>query len=306
MRSLAPLLASLALFCALGCAPEVEPRALSLLSANVGNTLLACEGYAFKLCQVEVEERIAERIAELSPDVIALQEAVGLEQCAALDEEDPAFTCHDQHTYREPAQVRRLVGKGYAVACADRDGYDCVAVKRSFGAIRGCDDDDDEPCLAETAPVVEGCDPGFSLSAVDIALEEGVSFRLVNAHPQSGFETACRAAQLEQLFDDLAGPGPTLIAGDLNLDPFEDTDESVVVWDEHVGEGKRFRYHSGEAEHRPPYPTSVNPLDTGVLDHVVSDFLEGSCVTLGEAPGSAPLDGGEGMDHRALRCGLSM
>ena len=36
MRSLAPLLASLALFCALGCAPEVEPRALSLLSANVG------------------------------------------------------------------------------------------------------------------------------------------------------------------------------------------------------------------------------------------------------------------------------
>lgn len=295
----------LALVTLVACGPAPEPRTFTLLSANVGNTLLACEGYAYKLCRIDVEERIRQRIAARAPDVVVLQEVVGRHQCAAVDEEDPAFTCHDEHTAREPSQPHRLVGSGYTVACAERGGFDCVAVKRSFGALRGCDDDGDcEP--AETAPVVEGCDPGFSISAVDVELPDGGRFRVVNAHPHSGFEAACRAAQLQQLFDHLAGPGPTVVAGDMNLDPFADTDESVVVWDEHVGDGERFRYHSGPAEHEPPYPTSVNPLSTGVLDHVVSDFAEGSCETLGEAPGSERLDGGEGMDHRALSCTLTM
>lgn len=294
-----------ALLALVACEPTPpEPRAFSVLSANVGNTLLACEAYAYKLCQIDVEERIRENIAALSPDIVVLQEVVGRHQCTTVDDEQPGFTCHDEHTVAEPSQARRLVGPEYDVACTARDGFECVAVKTSFGALPGCSSS--AGCAdAETVPPVEGCDPGFSVSAVDVELLGGGSLRVVNAHPDSGFDAACRAAQLEQMFA-LAGLGPTLIAGDMNLDPFADVDESVHVWDEHVGDGKRFRYHSGPAEHQPPYPTAVNPLFTGVLDHVVSDFAEGICTTLGEAPGSERLDGGEGTDHRALSCSLTM
>ncbi len=289
----------------LSCGPAPEPQSFSLLSANVGNTLLECEGYAYKLCRVDVEERVRANIAALAPDVVVLQEVVGTLQCSALDEDDPAHTCHEGHVAGQPSQALRLVGDDYRVVCDARAGFDCVAVKRSFGTFTSCDAEG--RCgEAVTAPVVPGCDPGFTVSATDVVIAGEVSIRVVNGHPQSGFDTACRAAQLEQMFGELAGPGPTVIAGDMNLDPWVDNDESVVVWDEHVGDGQRFGYHSGPAEQEPPYPTSVNPLASGVLDHVVSDFLEGSCTTLGEAPGSERLDGGEGMDHRALFCELTL
>ena len=55
----------------------------------------------------------------------------------------------------------------------------------------------------------------------------------------------------------------------------------------------------------PPLATSVTPLGRLVLGHMPSDFLEGSCVTLGEAEGTSRLDGGEGMGPRALACALS-
>ncbi len=70
-----------------------------------------------------------------------------------------------------------------------------------------------------------------------------------------------------------------------------------------------YRYHSGPAEKNPPLPTTENVLFTGVLDHVASTLLDGTCVTLGEAPETTRLDGaegGNGCDHRALMCSLSM
>lgn len=291
------------LLSSLACSPA-EPAAFTLLTANVGNVLLACEGYAYNLCHKGVERRATDAIAALAPDVILLQEVVSDAQCEALVETDPAFTCHPEHRAREPSQARRLVGDGYSLACDARAGFECVAVKTSFGAISGCAEGarcDD----AETPPAPEGCDEGFSVSAVTVVPKAGEPFRVVNGHPASGFLTACRAAQLEQAFEQLAGEGPALVGGDMNVDPFTDNDEAVLVWDEHVGDDERFRYHSGPKEHEPPYPTSVNPLSVNVLDHVVSDFLEGTCVTLGEAPGTDRLDGGEGMDHRALSCVLT-
>jgi hypothetical protein len=40
------------------------------------------------------------------------------------------------------------------------------------------------------------------------------------------------------------------------------------------------------------------------LDRVLSDFFDGSGLTLGEVEGTSRLDSGEGMDHRALACAL--
>jgi hypothetical protein len=50
-------------------------------------------------------------------------------------------------------------------------------------------------------------------------------------------------------------------------------------------------------------PTTMPNAVVGVLDHVItSRQLTGRCTTLGEAPNTTRLDGGGGMDHRALLC----
>lgn len=286
---------------ALGCdPPPAAPATMKLLQANVGNADFDCEDYVFKPCKGAVEDALRENVAALAPDVVALQEVVPSALCDALDEQDPSRTCHPERRADEPDQARRLLGDDFEIACDDRAGYECVAVRSSWGALQG---------PVEVAPVVDGCDPGFSASRVVVQPKDGAAFTIVNAHPQSGFEYACRAAQMEQIFGALAGDGPALVTGDMNLDPYEDTDESARVWVQHVGDGARFRYHSGEAEHDPPYETlDLGGIDalSGVLDHVVSDFATGVCATLGEAPGTTRLDGGEGTDHRALFCPLEI
>jgi hypothetical protein len=294
----------------LGCAPRPAGYALSFLTANIGNTLLDCEDYAYNLCEVDVEARIREQIAALRPDVVALQEVLADWQCDDIDEDDRNRTCHADARSDEPSQVRRLLGPDYDVTCDGRNGYECYGVHTAFGAIDECASGD---CVAQTPDVVDDCDPGFSVSAVDVTVaggdtgERGASddarFTLVNGHPASGWETECRAAQMEQAF--ALADGPALIGGDMNLDPWRDVDESVLVWDEHVGEGRRFHYLSGPAEATPPRPTNVSVIGESVLDHVVSDAFVGDCSTLGEAPGTTRLDGGAGMDHRAIFCALS-
>lgn len=290
------------------CAPGLEeerPVPLRLLQANVGNLRLDCrEGYLYNLCEIAVEERIREGILALAPDVVALQEVVGPSQCEGFEEPDPSRTCHESHLEEEPLMARRLLGEGFFIACDTRGGFECVGVRETFGRIEGCDGEG--LCEAETPEAPEGCDPGFTVSAVTVVPHDGEPFRLVNAHPQSGFQYACRREQLRQVFEKLAPDAPALLAGDFNVDPYVDTDEAVALWLETVGEGKRFSYHSGPAEKVPPYPTSESPLGTNVYDHVVSDFAKGTCTTLGEAPGTERLDGGEGCDHRALLCALEL
>lgn len=301
---------------ALSCAcPESEPmpRAFTLLQANVGNTLLACEqGYIFKLCEVSVENAIRDNIAALNPDVIALQEVLPDAVCDAIDEQNERFVCHPDQLAQGATQIERLIGDAYETACDERNGYECVAVKRDGPvALDGAYvtpppvDSDDE----------ETCDDGFTVG-VQPLLVDGASITLVNGHPQSGFIGRCRRKQLEQALaveapaDD--GAGAVLLSGDWNLDPFRDTDESADLWVENVGlasEGKRFHYHSGPAEKNPPLPTTENVLFTGTLDHVASTSLGGTCTTLGEAEGTARLDGaegGNGCDHRALSCALTV
>lgn len=296
------LILSLSALVALGaCAPAPEALSFTLLDANVGSADPACEGYEGKLCLTAVEEHLAARIASLAPDIVVLQEVVGRHQCGVVDDDTPGFVCHRERTTVEPSQARRLVGEGYDISCTARHGFECVAVKRSFGSLAGCTAEG--ACdAAETAPVVEGCDPSFSVSGVNVELRSGGRLRVVNAHADEADE-GCRAAQVRQVFA-LAGPDPTLVAGSLQLDPFANDDESVRAFLEHVGDNELFGYHSGPAEHEPPYPTKAD--GGGTLDHVLSDFAEGACVTLGAAPRSEPLAPDDGTDHRALWCALEM
>ncbi len=286
---------------------------MRLLQANVGNVAVTCAAYKYKLCYSATEERIAAAIALLDPDVISLQETVSVAQCAAMSESDAAKTCFAAHTAGVKAQVRRLVGDAYTVACDTRSHYECIAVKRSWGAIVGCGDG--ELCIAsavsETASPGAGCDVGFSVAAYTIEPAGGRAFRLVDLHPPSGNAVACRVDALTKVFDGttaLARGPRSLLSGDFNLDPFAGTDASDDYLRSKVGAGHAFRFHSGEAEHRPAYLTAVYdwPLGSFTYDHVISNFASGTCATLGQATATERLDGGAGTDHRALLCNLDI
>jgi endonuclease/exonuclease/phosphatase family metal-dependent hydrolase len=294
---------------AAGGSPDgATPADLVLLQANVGNISLDCLAYSFNLCSTLVEARLRASIAGHDPDVVVLQEVTSKPQCDALDEPHRERACHQAVVADQPWQIRRLVGDDFTIACEPRRGFECVAVHRRFGAIEGCADGALCDGLAEPTEPGPGCDGGFTISAVTVRPVAAAPFRLINGHPDSS-SAACREHALDQVFGGAAALAPagqpSLIAGDLNLDPFHDDDPSVALWRQHVGDGRRFRYHSGPAEAEPPYPTAFSLLGGRVLDHVVSDFAVGRCVTLGEAPGTVRLDDGSGTDHRALRCDLA-
>lgn len=289
---------------------------MRLIQANVGNVALTCRGYNFKLCYSETESRLGSALAAYHADVIALQELVTIEQCAAMSESDPARVCWPNHLADVADQARRLVGDDYTIACDTRSHYECVAVRRGWGAISGCGDGElcIDPAVTETADATAGCDAGFSASAVVIQPRNALAFRLIDAHPPSGHAASCRRATLEQIFagETALARGPrSLLSGDFNLDPFTGSDASEQYFRSWVGPGRAFRYHSGPAEHSPPYVTASYPPILGfggdhTYDHVVSNFAHGTCTTLGAAPGTSRLDGGSGTDHRALLCRLSL
>jgi hypothetical protein len=95
--------------------------------------------------------------------------------------------------------------------------------------------------------------------------------------------------------------------GDFNLDPWREEDASIRYWRQQVGKASEsgYIYHSGVAERNPPYPTLRYPFFTRTYDHVASNFLSGVTQVLGESPGTSRLDGGWGMDHRAIYGQLS-
>jgi hypothetical protein len=136
---------------------------------------------------------------------------------------------------------------------------------------------------------------------------KGRTFDLINAHPESR-SPSCRAHSVGQIFGAVDGIPAlieadwALIMGDMNLDPWRWPDTSTQLWERYVGLGVdyAYQYHSGPAEKIPPRPTFRYLFLPLSLDHVASDFLRGDQLVLGESPGTARLDGGEGMDHRAL------
>jgi len=287
-----------------------QSSSMRLLQANVGNVAVTCLPYKFKLCYAATEQRIAAEIARLDPDVISLQETVSVAQCDAMTEIDSAKVCFASHRAAVESQVRRLVGDAYTIACDTRSHHECVAVKRTWGAIDGCRDG--ELCaVSETAQPGTGCDAGFSVSAVTIRPVATRAFRLVDLHPPSGNAVTCRVDALAKVFEGgtaLARGTRSLLAGDFNLDPFAGTDASEDYLRSHVGSRTAFHFHSGTTEHQPPYLTAVYdwPLHSFTYDHVISNFASGTCKTLGHAVASERLDGGSGTDHRALICDLDV
>jgi hypothetical protein len=307
--------------------PEVAESPFTFLAANIGNVdVFRCATMAFNLCGIESEDAFAETVARLRPDIVALSEVPTPAQCAALGEVEPWHICHPDHIAAhggEQEAVRRMLGDGYTIACNVGAGFECVGARVGRAAIAGCAEGALCRDGARTSPTPDGCDDGFSVSAVSAEVAD-LTLDVVNVHPKSGNSDAdaeCRLGVLRPAFED-DHPDPiralpmTLVGGDFNFDPYsQDPERADVAWWNGLvggvfGDPERpFWYHSGIAEHNPPYPTLFGTL---VLDHVVSNALTGTCVTLGAAPGTAPADRDAGdniaerFDHRALYCLLGL
>ncbi|MFP4597123.1 MAG: endonuclease/exonuclease/phosphatase family protein [Persicimonas sp.] len=304
--------------------PEAD-SGFSVLSANVGNIdVHRCNDVAYNLCWDEMEQTIADSIARLDPDIVLLQEVLTPEQCEAAGNPADDHVCHPDFDSGGLPQVRRLLGADYTIACDERRGYECVGVHTRLGGVEDCEPGELCADAARAAPVVEGCDEGFSISSATAQIgQHGVD--LINAHPPSDASGAedgqrCREAYLQHVFGadaTLRSSELALVAGDFNFDPFRagQDEADVDLWNEHVsyegpkraGDQPAFAYHSGIVEHDPPYWSA--PMMETTLDHVISSGLIGRCVTLGAHPGYAPLDRGLGetlerLDHLGLWCQL--
>lgn len=228
-----------------------------------------------------------------------------------MQEKNPRFVGYQPSKLSNQNQSVRLLGSNYWIAQERRlgRGVEITAVRKDVGKILHIADSAVDDNIAESYPTKKDCNDDFTISKVDIQIEN-MRFALVNAHPESSHPT-CRAFQLKQLFlgasrqNPLLKPGQkAIIAGDFNFDPYRSKDgQDLQIWNRFVGylgDEKPFYYHSGKVEHDPPYFTSHHTFKRRTLDHIVTNFATGKCQTLGEAPETRRLDGGTGTDHRAL------
>jgi len=282
-------------------------NSFTVLSANVGNLDPRCLPFWMKLCRKDVEARLAKNVQSLKPDVIAIQETLP----AYLIESFPlTIPGNMTNAPGAPPQIRRLLGPDYTIVCEKRNAFECIAVHVDAGEIIGCAKGD----LCETERMDrqgEGCRWNVAIMAATVRIE-GHTFDVVNAHPESK-GAACRLFSIRQIFESSGRPnslvqqGKALLMGDFNMDPWRKNDVSARYWNEQVGESgaSGHIYHSEIAEHQPPYPTTRYSQFERTYDHIVSNFLTGTTQVLGESPGTTRLDGGRGMDHRAVYGRLS-
>lgn len=241
---------------------------------------------------------------QLQPDVVAFQEMFYSGDCPSIPaEHHPGFVCEDWQP-GDPTVAQLVLGSGYQIACNLGKPDKCLAVKKSFGQVRGCTGN---LCLDHLDGAgVEGCGGGSRVGRGVIELADGGQITVVDIHGTSGIGRAdrdCRVRQFEQVFVDLGdGSGApaangtrNLVLGDLNTDPARNAlDPSAATWNSYVGASKAFHFVTGVGfDAEPTYAGLFN------IDHVVSDVFVGSCR-------SAPFTRIVSFDHMPAVCSLSM
>jgi hypothetical protein len=170
---------------------EAGKNAFSVLAANVGNIdVFRCDSAIYKLCAADQEQRIADRIARLKPDIALLAEVMAPEQCAGIADPPEWHVCA---VHPSGDQARRLLGDDYTIACEPRRGYECIGIRKEFAQLDACKSGQLCRGALRTFPPVDGCDDGFTIAAATARIDEKVD--LLVGHPPSGFaaeNAACR------------------------------------------------------------------------------------------------------------------
>jgi hypothetical protein len=243
------------------------------------------------------------------PDLVAFQEIFYSEHCPEIPAEARVgFVC-ETWAAGDPTVAQVLLGSGYQIACHPGKDDKCLAVRKDFGRIRQCPDDDF--CLEGLdGATVSGCGSGSRIGRGTIDLVGGGELTVISVHGTSGVmpeDMECRRRQVEQIFENLDGEPAVngsrhVILGDFNVDPCrvpEWLDESSNEWNRRVGGGEDFQWVS-------PCGALVPPTYAGTLniDHVVSDVFDGDCWVPGVTAGHPAAYEPAYFDHKPLVCEL--
>jgi endonuclease/exonuclease/phosphatase family metal-dependent hydrolase len=279
-----------------------------ILTANVGNSNPLSWKYNYKLCDIEVEARVANSIRKYNPDIVAIQERLPYSWCR----NNPSLANNIKKVCAlEGEQIERLLGNDYSIVCTSlsdgnttyryasgisADGYECIGIKNNILSNMVFDRDSD---------LIDSCSSDTGALRVEVNLKSGKQVTIINAHTATPFNysvipptldlhanASCRASQFTRIFN--AQGNKTLIMGDMNMDPhsglYQDSAD-VKSWNDNMTK-YNYYYHSD-------YNTKTTRW--GVFDHVISNFAlpVGGCRPLQD---TANLDKGEGMDHNAILC----
>lgn len=245
--------------------------------------------------------------AENAVDVVGFQEIFHPEDCATIPAEaKTGFVCE---TWKpgDPTVAQSIVGEGWQVACHQGHADKCLAVRKSFGSIRGCAAD---LCLdGLDGAEVTGCGKGSRVGRALIELASGDTVTVVNVHGSSGIaqdDQDCRVKQFGLVFSDLGDGEPAangarnVVLGDFNTDParMADFDESAALLAE-AGSGSLHFVTEVGSESTPTYAGMFG------IDHVLSDAFDGSCWVAGVSEGHAQVSETVYFDHKPHVCALA-
>lgn len=266
------------------------------------------EHYGNGLAYLAFVQAATEFFAKTPADIVGFQEIFYSGLCPEVPAEARAgFVC-ETWSAGDPTVAQILMGEGWQVACHPGKPDKCLAVRRAFGTLRGCDADF---CLEGLAgSTVDGCGKGARVArgVVDRVAEPPLT--VVNFHGTSGFDAAsnaCREAQVEQVFVDLGDGAPgangaeNIVLGDLNTDPgrLAGSEPSADRWLDFAGPGQAFHFVTEVGEDA---PATYGGLLT--IDHVLSDVFVGDCWTAGVSDGHPPVTEARVFDHHPTVCRL--
>lgn len=274
------------------------------------------EHYGNGLAWIPAIEATRAFFDEARPDVVAFQEIFHPEECVAIPEEARVgFVC-ETWAEGDPFVTQRVLGEGYQIACNLEKSDKCIAVRRAFGRIRGCEAD---VCLDHLGGGrVMDCGGGSRVGQAEIELLDddgqptGDVLTVVGVHGSSGFtvdDMACRERQFDQVWIDLLDgtgePGVrgalNVVMGDFNTDPerARRIDSSARRLNELVAMfGYAFITEVG-LDAPGTYHGAVD------IDHVLSDAFEGSCTAPGVTEGTSRVYEPSYFDHVPIVCDLA-
>jgi hypothetical protein len=256
--------------------------------------------YIFKLCNYADEKRAAKTIRDRKPDIVAIQELWN-DKCESVDP-DSARVCGKFNAIYNPKQIERVIDiRYYDYQCAVpfigadskyHNGHECIAVRKNvfqfvpsiFATSAGYVTNIIDSCNDRTGLQVATVKPVSPVAPSNVTVSN-MQFDVVNAHLDSPPFVTCRLAQLKALRNQYLNIRErSIILGDFNTDPTSNLDPIVrPEWERSVANrtapidklvSTQLWYQLDDTSQN---TATFGGINVGSLDHVISNFLTGTC-----------------------------
>jgi Endonuclease/Exonuclease/phosphatase family len=253
--------------------------------------------YIFKLCNYADEKRAAKTIRDRKPDIVAIQELWN-DKCESVDP-DSARVCGKFNAIYNPKQIERVIDtRYYDYQCAVpfigsdskyHNGHECIAVRKTvfqfvpsiFATTPGYVANIINSCNDRTGLQVATVKPVLPVAPSNVTVNN-TQFDVVNAHLDSPPFFSCRLAQLQALRTQYLNIRErSIILGDFNTDPASLSELPALrdEWNRSVANRTTpiDKLVSTQLWYQLDDTSQRTEATFGSLDHVISNFLTGTC-----------------------------